>query len=180
MASLQDQLLKSGMVNSQKAKQVRKQKQKQNKKARQENEAIVDEAKEAARLAQQEKAEKDREINRQNQLAAEQKAITAQIKQLINDHKLERSNGDVGFQFSDGKKIKKIYVTDAQQRQLELGQVAIVAFSGDYEIVATAVAEKINQRDDTSVVFLNDRAKSTEIDDDDPYADYVIPDDLMW
>ena len=102
MASLQDQLLKSGMVNSQKAKQVRKQKQKQNKKARQENEVIVDEVKEAARQAQQDKAEKDREINRQNQIAADQKAITAQIRQLINDHKLDRATGEVGFQFTDG------------------------------------------------------------------------------
>lgn len=180
MASLQDQLLKAGMVDAKKAKKVQKEKSKQSKLARKGQAELVDEAKEAARKAQQEKAEKDREINRQNQLKAEQKAITAQIKQLVETHRLSREGGEVGYQFVDGKSIKKIYVTAAQQRQLELGQAAIVTLNGDYEIVPTAIAEKIRQRDEATVVALNSRTDSADSNDDDPYADYVIPDDLMW
>ena len=41
----------------------------------------------------------------------------------------------------------------------------------------TTVAEKIRQRDEAAVVLLNDRNVQ---DEDDPYADYPIPDDLMW
>jgi len=180
MASLQDQLLKAGMVDAKKAKKVQKEKSKQNKLARKGQAEIVDEAKEAARQAQLEKAEKDREINRQNQLLAERKAIAAQIKQLIETHRLDRAGSDIGYQFVDGKNIKKIYVTAAQQKQLELGQIAIVALNGDYELVATAIAEKVRQRDDTTVVVLNSRTQTTDTQEDDPYADYVIPDDLMW
>lgn len=180
MASLQDQLLKAGMVNAQKVKQVKKEKSKKSKRARHGDGEPVDEVKQAARQAQLEKAEKDREINRRNQLLAEQKAIVAQIKQLIETHCLSREGGEVGYQFADGKNIKKLYVTAAQQRQLELGQAAVVAFQGDYELVATAIAEKIRQRDEGSVVMLNARSESSDSQDDDPYADYVVPDDLMW
>jgi len=180
MASLQDQLLKAGMVNAQKVKQVKKEKRKQSKRVRHGEAEPVDEVKQAARQAQLDKAERDREINRQNQLLAEQKAIAAQIKQLVETHRLDRQGGEVGFQFVDGKSIKKLYVTAAQQRQLELGQAAIVAFNGDYELVATAIAEKIRQRDDGMVVLLNERTEPAHGDDDDPYADYVVPDDLMW
>lgn len=180
MASLQDQLLKAGMVNAQKVKQVKKEKSKKSKRARHGEGEPVDEVKQAARQAQLEKAERDREINRRNQLLVEQKAVAAQIKQLIETHRLSRESGEVGYQFADGKNIKKLYVTAAQQRQLELGQAAIVAFQGDYELVATAIAEKIRQRDEDSVVMLNARSESSDSQDDDPYADYVVPDDLMW
>lgn len=180
MASLQDQLLKAGMVNAQKAKQVKKQKQKQAKQARHGDVEPNDDVKTAARKAQQEKADRDREINRQNQLVAEQKAIAAQIKQLVESHHLDRSAGEIGYQFVDNKKVKKLYVTAEQQRQLERGQVAIVSLSSDYELVPAKIAEKIQQRDGSTVVMLNERGNSVETDEDDPYADYVVPDDLMW
>ena len=35
------------------------------------------------------------------------------------------------------------------------------------------------QRDAQVIVLLN-RNESVEVDEDDPYADYQIPDDLMW
>ena len=182
MASLQDQLLKAGMVDSKKAKQMEKEKKKQAKLARKGQAEIVDEAKQLAQKVQAEKAEKDRERNRQAQLAAEQKAIAAQIIQLIRTNRIERTQGDVGFQFVDGKNIKKIYVDAKLQKQLEHGQIAIVRLDGQYELVATAVAEKIRQRDETTVVWLNSRAEAKDAgnEEDDPYADFQIPDDLMW
>ena len=45
--------------------------------------------------------------------------------------------------------------------------------------VATAKAQKIAQRDPQVVVVLN-QYEPTPVDEDDPYADYQIPDDLMW
>ena len=49
MASLQDQLLKAGMVNAQKVKQVKKEKRKQSKRVRHGEVEPVDEVKQAAR-----------------------------------------------------------------------------------------------------------------------------------
>ena len=49
----------------------------------------------------------------------------------------------------------------------------------NYEIVAEGVARKIMERDESAVVVLHDR-KQDEAGEDDPYAGYEIPDDLMW
>ena len=75
-----------------------------------------------------------------------------------------------------------------QQEQLSRGQIAIVKFikAGEthYEFVAPAVAEKIAQRDASFVVLLNQAHKAdtdkNKTEEDDWYAEYEIPDDLMW
>ena len=41
------------------------------------------------------------------------------------------------------------------------------------------VAEKIRQRDDAPILVLNERG-AQDVDEDDPYKDFPIPDDLMW
>lgn len=175
--SLQNQLLKIGLVDEKKVKQVKKEK---HKKARQQSKkaVVVDEA---ARLAQQaaaEKAERDRELNRLRKAEAEQKALAAQVRQLIETNRLSREEGEIAYNFSDGAKVKRLYVTEKMQRQLGLGRLAIVRLDEQYELVPTAVAEKIRQRDEYSVILCNEPDQQS--DDDDPYADYQIPDDLMW
>ena len=104
--------------------------------------------------------------------------IRDRIKQMIEQSRLER-NGEVAFQFVQDKKIKKAYVTGNQQKQLERGQIAIVALGESFELVPTVVAEKIRQRDEAAVLLLNERGTET-VDEDDPYKDFPIPDDLMW
>jgi len=63
--------------------------------------------------------------------------------------------------------------------QLSRGRLAIVFVNDAYEVVAEGVARKIMERDESAVVVLHDR-KSDDQGDDDPYAGYEIPDDLMW
>lgn len=46
-------------------------------------------------------------------------------------------------------------------------------------IIPASVADKITQRDADSIV-LNNALSQEEQDEDDPYADFKIPDDLMW
>jgi len=58
--------------------------------------------------------------------------------------------------------------------------LAIAKLSNDYKLVPKAIAEKINLRSTDFIIILNDKVESEEIDEDDPYADYQIPDDLMW
>ena len=82
MASLQEQLLKAGIVDKKKAKQVEQEKRKKAKQANK-GQPQINETKEQAKKALAEKSERDREINRQREAAAEVKAIAAQIKQLI-------------------------------------------------------------------------------------------------
>jgi len=178
MASLQDQLLKAGVVDKKKVKQIKHEKHKQAKQ-QPKGKPTVDETKEFAKRALTEKAARDREINLQKQAAAEQKAIQAQITQLITSNRIDRQQGDMSYQFSDDKKIKKLYVTESLHRQLGKGQIAIARNGESYELIPAAVAEKIKQRDKNRIIVHNTMSAETAAEDD-PYAAYQIPDDLMW
>lgn len=178
MASLQDQLLKAGLADEKKAKAIRSEKRKQRK--QQPKGAVqVNEAEIRARQAREEKAERDRQLNLERQKEAEKKAIQAQIRQLVETNRLDRSRGETSYQFVDGKKIKKISVDDTMVDQLSRGRLAVVRLGENYDVVPEKVARKIMERDEGAIVVLHDRKKDDQ-GDDDPYAGYEIPDDLMW
>lgn len=181
MASLQDQLLKAGLIDTKKAKQANKEKRKETNVARRSAEPVVDEIKQSAEQARMEKAERDRELNRQREEALQQKAIAAQIKQLIENHRQSKDagKGDVEYNFTDGKVIKKIRVSSLVQEQIVRGVLAVVKLGDGYELVPRIVADKIAQRDEKAVIVANTKVQN-QTDEDDPYKDYVIPDDLMW
>jgi uncharacterized protein YaiL (DUF2058 family) len=180
MASLQDQLLKAGLIDSKKAKQATKEKRRDNKLARRASEPVVDEVKLQAELSRTDKVERDRELNRQRDLELQQKAIAAQIKQLIEAHRQPKGAGkdEVEYNFSHGKLIKKMRVSPIVQQQIMRGQLVIVALGEGYELVPRIIAEKIAQRDELAVIKVNNPTQVA--DEEDPYKDYVIPDDLMW
>lgn len=181
MASLKDQLLQAGLIDPKKAKQAAKEKRKETNIARRAPEPVVDEVKQKVELDRAEKAERDRELNRQRVQEQELKAITAQIKQLIENHRQSKDAGHdaVDHNFTHGKLIKKIRVSPKVQQQVIRGLLAIVKLGEGYELVPRIVADKISQRDAAAVVAINTKI-AVQDDEDDPYKDYVIPDDLMW
>lgn len=172
--SLKDQLMKAGLAN---AKKVRRAEHEKRQMAKDPNAETADKLA-AKTLA--EKAERDRELNRLQQEEKDRRAVAAQVRQLIEAHRISRDGGDVPYQFTDDKKIKKLYVRPAQQTQLASGQIAVVRLGEGYELVPTVVAEKVRQRDEAAVVLLNTRKPAQAGDEEDPYAAYQIPDDLMW
>lgn len=185
MVSLQDQLLKAGLIDAKKAKQANKEKRKETNVARRSAEPVVDETKEAVGQARLEKAERDRELNRQREQSMQHKAIAAQIKQLIENHRQPKQAGATSkeagedYNFTDGKLIKKLRVSTPVKEQIVRGVLAVVRYGDGYELVPRIVADKILQRDANAVVVANTKAQH-QVDEDDPYKDYVIPDDLMW
>jgi uncharacterized protein YaiL (DUF2058 family) len=89
-----------------------------------------------------------------------------------------REDGDIDYSFTDGTLVKRILVTGAQLKQLSNGRLCIIRLDEHYELIPTLVAEKIRMRDAGTQILSN---QSTEIpDEDDPYVDYKVPDDLMW
>jgi uncharacterized protein YaiL (DUF2058 family) len=174
--SLQEQLLKAGLVNAHKAKQIKHEKHKQAKQPQ----TDAEEVKLRAQQTQAEKTERDREINRQQQQDAERKAIAAQIKQLIEQHRLESGNGEIAYQFADDHKVKKLYINETQRSQLARGLLAVVKCETRHDLVPAAVAEKIRERDASAVMVLNTQQAQPAGNEDDPYADFQIPDDLIW
>ncbi|MGK8933909.1 DUF2058 domain-containing protein [Pluralibacter gergoviae] len=174
--TLQEQMLKAGLVSSKKMAKVQRTAKKSRVQAREAREA-VEENKKA-------QAERDRQLSEQQKQAALAKEYKAQVKQLIEMNRIVINRGAIDFNFTDGNVIKKIAVDKQTQTQLINGRLAIARLltadgKSDYAIIPAVVAEKITQRDADSIVLHS--ALSEEVqDEDDPYADFKIPDDLMW
>jgi len=183
MKSLQQQLLNAGLIDQNKAKKASKEKHKEEKAARK-NQGKKDKSGQPAPNAMKARnAERDRDLNRQKQAQANRKAINAQIKQLIQMNRIDTREGEIPFNFIYQNKVKTLHTTEEIQRQLGLGRLAIVKHDQQnnkgFAVVPTVVADKISQRDQSYVIHIASAEQETN-DEDDPYADYKVPDDLMW
>lgn len=176
--SLQDQLLKAGLVDEKRIQQANKAKRQKNKAKRHGGQKSDDHAAQRAKQSMAKEAERNRELNRRKQKAAKRREIRAQIRQLIEQHRLTEVTGEIAYHFNDQGTIKRLYVTKEQQTQLVKGQLAIVKLKSKYDIVRPDIAEKIRQRDPSCVVDLDNQ--TTPDDADEAYAAYQVPDDLIW
>jgi hypothetical protein len=177
--SLQEQLLKSGLVSAAKAKSIKADKRKQTQQQRKNKVEVVDEAKELAQKAQAEKIEKDRELNQLRRQQEEQKELAAQVKQLIELNRQPQDPEGLAYHFTDHNKVKRLYVSEAMRDQIAEGRSAIVRLGQQYEVVPAEAAKKIQSRDAASVIVFNEQDKTADAVDD-PYAAYQVPDDLIW
>ncbi len=178
MASLQEQFLKAGLVDKNKAKQAHQEKSKQQKVERRTGTQSVDEARLAALETQRKNAERARRLNAERDAAAKQKAIAAQIAQMVQNSRQSKGAGDIAYNFTHANKIVRIHVSVAVQGHLMAGRLVIVCQGGSSELVPRVIADKIAERDASIVVRVN--KTSSEIGADDPYGAFKIPDDLMW
>ncbi|RFF33054.1 DUF2058 domain-containing protein [Enterobacter hormaechei] len=175
--TLQEQMLKAGLVSSKKMAKVQRTAKKSRVQAREAREAVEENKK--AQL------ERDKQLSEQQKQAVLAKEFRAQVKQLIEMNRITVAKGNITFNFIDGNLIKKIEVDKQTQTQLINGRLAIARLvinakgDCDYAIIPAVVADKIAQRDADSIV-LNSALSQEEQDEDDPYADFKIPDDLMW
>lgn len=173
--ALQAQLLKAGLVDSKKAKKLTKQSQH----AKRTGDSAEIEAKKALAEAQAKKAEKDRQLNQQRQQLLEEKMLRANIIQMIKQHQLTDTQGDVTYQFVDEAKIKRLNVTQKLYDQIVAGHVTIARLEDSYALLPRPLADRINAKLAGFMVVSNDQSED-QLADDDPYAAYAIPDDLMW
>ena len=178
MASLQEQFLKAGLVNKNKVKQANQEKAKQKKVERRTGTQSVDEARLAALEIQRKNAERARELNAQRDAAATQKAIMAQIAQMIQQSRQSTGGGDIAYNFTHDNKIKRVHVSAKVREHIIAGHLAIVCLGEAIELLPKVIADKIAERDPSLVVEV--KQASSGSDEDDPYAAFQVPDDLMW
>lgn len=177
--SLRDQLLKAGVVTAKQVEDVERQKNRQQFRAPRDRKPPPPTPQQlAARKAEAEKAVRDAELNRRKQEKAERKAKFAQIKQLVEQHHVPRVETDDYYNFVDGKNIRRVSVTPELRARLVAGTLAIVRNEGRYAFVPAEVAEEIRARVERAVIHHNRPAPASA--DDDPYKDFVVPDDLTW
>jgi uncharacterized protein YaiL (DUF2058 family) len=136
----------------------------------------------AAQQAQAAKVARDQELNRRREEKAKRRARIAEIEQIIEQNRAPRLETEDYYSFIDGKKIRRMSVDPQRREQLTSGVLAIVRYKGHYAVVPKAIAERIRERDENMVVPVVQPKASTEVSAEaqDPYKDFVVPDDLMW
>jgi uncharacterized protein YaiL (DUF2058 family) len=179
--SLRDQLLQAGLVNEKQAREAERQ-EKQQQQGRQKlpkpQRGLASEQELAVRKAQQAKAARDQQLNRQQQDKADRKARLAQIRQLIEQNRLPKVDCEQYYNFVDGNKIRRIAADASMRERLGRGEIAIVRYDAGYEWVPAATAARIRERDERAVIA--DGVAPEPAHSDDAYQAFAVPDDLMW
>ncbi len=180
--AFQDQLLKAGVVTKQQVKKAQSAKNKKKKEQRSKKDKVVDENKLKTQQAAKDKAEHDKALNKRKEDQAKQKATSIEIDQLITTNLIKRSEEcEIIYNFEHRKKINRIYVNaDMKQRIIE-GKLGIARIEGRYELIPKLIAERIQQRNEKRVILFNNIENEEQVaDENDPYAEFQVPDDLMW
>ena len=179
----QDQLLKAGVVTKQQVKKAQSASSKKKKEQRsKKNNNVVDENKLKAQQAAKEKADRDKELNQRKEEQAKQKALSVEIDQLITTNLIKRNEKcDIVYNFEHRKKVNRIYVNADMKQRIIDGKLGIARIEGRYELIPKLIAERIQQRNDKRVIlFESTDTDEQTVDENDPYAEFQVPDDLMW
>ena len=177
--ALQEQLLKAGLTSKQKVRDT-KTKKRRDKKAK-----IDDGSSDLKRqIAEQKQAQaaKDKSLNEQR---FNQALERGQVRGLITEFKRSAiaipDHADIKFNFTFENKIYSLYLSQTLQQQLQKGQLGIVRHEDTSYLVPHKLAERVQLLVPQWCGFLWTPSENTEqVSEDDPYADYAIPDDLMW
>ena len=173
--SLRDQLIQAGLVGRKKAQQLQQQQKRQTFQGQHGQPVATDKAAQQTEAA---KAARDQELNRRQQEQAQLKARWAEIRQLIEQHRLPKIEDGEDYFFTDDRKIRRLTVNAAMREQLVRGELRIARLKGRYELVPAAAAERIRERDERALVPLKTDAEAAT--PDDPYAAHPVPENLRW
>ncbi len=182
--ALREQLLKAGLADEKKAREAEKalkQQKRDQRKVGKKAKAKPQPSAEQQRLTEERrrKAERDRALNQQKETQKKQKSARAQIEDLLKRHGQSTREGDIPFHFTEDNKVRKVEVTPTQQQALSAGRLAIVRNAGRYHVVPADVLPRLLERD-ANLFHYRAEPGSTAAQDDDPYKDFPIPDDLHW
>lgn len=178
---LQEQLLKAGLVKKGKVAEVARE---QIKARHGKGPAAPTEIQLEAERARAGKAERDRALAAERKALARAAELRAQARQIIEDKKVPRS-GESEYRFTADGAIRTMLVNDDLRRKLSSGVLVIVRLGDRYELLPRAAADQVRERDPAMIVLDHgldagiEPAASTS-EDDAYYAQFKVPDDLMW
>lgn len=150
--SFQDQLLKAGLVSKKQVKKARQEKHSKRKKNK--GRDIAPEINKT-RQEQLAREKKNREQNRQRNREKQEQETLAQVRQLVENSRLDLKGCDDPYYFALGKKVKKVYVNKEITQKLSTGTLAIVSLDNGFDIVPARVAEQVRNRAPQSVVVMH-------------------------
>ena len=177
--ALQEQLLKAGLSDEAALKKKgKKRPPKQSKKKI--KAAVANESVNAIiSQVQAEKKARDQALNQKRLEAQKQRDTQRRVKQIVESNQCNDKRAQKKFHFQHIKKIKQIYITEPQQALLTEGTLVIVAFEGKNYLLPTPAGEKIKALLPRAVISVAEIEESKP-EADDPYAEFVVPDDLIW
>lgn len=114
------------------------------------------------------------ERTRQAKLAEERRRreTNDRIRGIVEAGRLNRDDAPVPRHFLYRGRIRKIYVTEAQQRSLGAGEIGIVYLTGGYHLLEAAAVDAVRRISAEHVV---------DLEAGDPHEeDHPVPDDLVW
>ncbi|WP_404341413.1 DUF2058 domain-containing protein [Pseudoalteromonas mariniglutinosa] len=179
MGSLQDQLLKAGLTTSHKAKVAKTEKRKQQKKQKKGATSNPDELQKHIELTKLEQQKKAEELNKARQQALKEREQNARVKQILEHHNQDQIRGELTFNFTYQNKVKELDVNDKTQKALAGGRLAICVLDGQFFVLEDGPARKVAEVSEDYIVF-HVEPEDKQKDEDDPYADFEVPDDLIW
>jgi uncharacterized protein YaiL (DUF2058 family) len=179
--SLREQLLAAGLGTKKKAKQIEHEQRREA--WRKPDAAAAEQQKREAAHAQAQaaKAAKDQALNQKRKEEAERRARWAEIRQLVEQNAIARpADGEDCFNFIDRGKVRRIYATAEHKTKIIDGSLVLVRCEGRYHLVLPEIAARIGEREPRAVVTLSPAPAESAPAEDDPYKDFVVPDDLKW
>lgn len=178
---LQEQLLKAGLVKKSKVAEVARE---QHKAKHAKAASGASEIQLEAERVRAEKVERDRALEAERKAQARAAELRAQARQIVNDRKVPRT-GESEYRFVVDGIIRTLLVNDDLRRKLSSGALVIVQLDERFELLPRAAAEKIRERDAAMIVLDHGQdtgaePSDTTSEDDAYYAQFKVPDDLMW
>jgi len=143
------------------------------------NQDEIDLARAYAIRAQKEKDDRLAAERAQQEQARLRREAKAKLGELLKDGALNDPAADIARHFEYGGKIKRIYVTAAQLKALNAGELGVVQANGRYLLVS---AETLSRAESIFPAAVALRVDPDAPASDAAYADphYQIPDDLVW
>jgi len=127
-----------------------------------------------------EKQAKDNALNDQKKQLLAEKEQGLRIKQILTHQQIKNVKGDNEYNYTFNNKIKKLPLDAMTHKALVNGRLSLCGLNEMTYIVTRETAEKLAELNPNVVLVQNDKVIDNQVDEDDPYADYQIPDDLMW
>ena len=170
--SLRDQLLKAGFKPSAKPQPKAKPHTRRPEPRKPQTPGEPDLAQAFAMRARVEHAERETAEREAREKAAARKERKRKLQEVLAGKVLNRADAEQprNFQFAD--KIRRVYVTPDQLRQLNAGELGVVMHGGRAVLVARDVALQVQAFAPEVVALLVDPSAAA--------ADDGVPDDLMW
>jgi uncharacterized protein YaiL (DUF2058 family) len=101
------------------------------------------------------------------------KALRRKIQEHVEKERLNDAHADVAYHFIKGKRIKRIYVTQAQRADLGTGAIVVAALDGNHHLMSQSAAAELLALAPHTVVCsgASSGAESEE---------HPVPDDIVW